>query len=104
MPKAGPDRVRGRLATSAPDAQIVTAVSADAYELGGQAIAVEDIDPEVVWLSLDSYASGTLGQLFGRLMKTEAPRWTQIMAAGIDNPMFKPIIEKTFPISKSTPH
>ena len=63
---------------------------------------MEDINPEVVWLSLDSYASGTLGQLFGRLMKTEAPRWTQIMAAGIDNPMFKSIMEKGVRISKSS--
>jgi phosphoglycerate dehydrogenase-like enzyme len=102
MTKAASDRVRGRVATIAPDAQIVTAVSADAYELDGKPIAVEDIDPEVVWLSLDSFASGALGQLFGRLMKTQAPRWTQIMAAGIDNPMFKSIMEKGVRISKSS--
>ncbi|WP_372786277.1 D-2-hydroxyacid dehydrogenase [Phenylobacterium sp.] len=102
MTKAASDRVRGRLATFAPDAEIVTAVSADAYERDGQPIAVEEINPEVVWLSLDSYASGTLGQLFGRLMKTEAPRWTQIMAAGIDNPMFRSIMEKGVRISKSS--
>lgn len=102
MTKAASERVRGRIATLAPDAQIVTAVSADAYELDGQPIAVEEINPEVVWLSLDSYASGTLGQLFGRLMKTDAPRWTQIMAAGIDNPMFRSIMEKGVRISKSS--
>ena len=102
MTKAASERVRGRVATIVPDAEIVTAVSADAYELAGQPIAVEDINPEVVWLSLDSYASGTLGQLFGRLMKTQAPRWTQIMAAGIDNPMFRSIMEKGVRISKSS--
>jgi phosphoglycerate dehydrogenase-like enzyme len=102
MTKAAFERVRGRVATLAPDAEIVTAVSADAYERAGQPIAVGDINPEVVWLSLDSYASGALGQLFGRLMKTEAPRWTQIMAAGIDNPMFRSIMEKGVRISKSS--
>lgn len=102
MTKAAHERLGARLAAVAPDAEAITAVSADAYERNGQPIAVEDIDPEVVWLSLDSYASGTLGQLFGRLMKTQAPRWTQIMAAGIDNPMFRSIMEKGVRISKSS--
>ena len=102
MTKAASERVGERVAALAPDAEIVAAVSADAYERDGEPIAVEDINPEVVWLSLDSYASGTLGQLFGRLMKTEAPRWTQIMAAGIDNPMFRSILEKGVRISKSS--
>src|SRR6185312_16513780 len=99
MTKAARERLGDRLAAVAPDAEVVTAVAADAYERNGQPVAVEEIDPEVVWLSLDSYASGTLGQLFGRLMKTEAPRWTQIMAAGIDNPMFRSIMEKGVRIS-----
>ena len=102
MTQAASERVRGRVATMAPDVEIVTAVSERIYERAGQPVAVEDINPEVVWLSLDSYASGTLGLLFGRLMKSEAPRWTQIMAAGIDNPMFKSIMEKGVRISKSS--
>jgi phosphoglycerate dehydrogenase-like enzyme len=102
MTKAASERVGARVAALAPQAQIVAAVSADTYECAGQPIAVEAINPEVVWLSLDSYASGTLGQLFGRLMKTDAPRWTQIMAAGIDNPMFRSIMEKGVRISKSS--
>ena len=102
MTKAARERLGERLSAVAPGAQVVTAVAADAYERDGKPIAVEEIDPEVVWLSLDSYASGTLGQLFGRLMKTPAPRWTQIMAAGIDNPMFRSIMEKGVRISKSS--
>lgn len=102
MTKAAFGRVAERLTKVAPDAQVVTAVAADAYEMDGAPIAVEAVNPEVVWLSLDSYASGTLGPLFGRLMKTEAPRWTQIMAAGIDNPMFRSIMEKGVRISKSS--
>src|SRR6185312_13644324 len=102
MTKAAAERVRGRIAALAPGAEIVTAAAADAYERAGQPIAVEDIDPEVVWLSLDSYASGLLGPLFGRLMKSQAPRWTQIMAAGIDNPIFRSILEKGVRLSKSS--
>lgn len=102
MTKAASERVRGRVATIVPDAEIVTALSADDYELAGQPIDKDAINPEVVWLSLDSYASGTLGALYGRLMKAEAPRWTQIMAAGIDNPIFRNILEKGVRLSKSS--
>src|SRR3954453_15904590 len=102
MTKAASERVRGRVAALAPDAQIVTAVTADDYELAGQPIDKDAIDPEIVWLSLDSYASGTLGALYGRLMKAQAPRWTQIMAAGIANPIFPNILEKGVRLSKSS--
>jgi phosphoglycerate dehydrogenase-like enzyme len=102
MTKAASERVGERVAALSSDAEIITAVSADAYEREGRPVAVEEVNPEVVWLSLDSFASGALGQLFGRLMKTEAPRWTQIMAAGIDNPMFRSIMEKGVRISKSS--
>jgi phosphoglycerate dehydrogenase-like enzyme len=102
MTQAASDRVRGRVATIAPDAEIVTAVTADDYQLAGQPIDKDAINPEVVWLSLDSYASGTLGALYGRLMKAQAPRWTQIMAAGIDNPIFRNILEKGVRLSKSS--
>jgi phosphoglycerate dehydrogenase-like enzyme len=102
MTKAAFGRVGERLAKVAPDAQVVTAVAADAYELDGKPIDKDAIDPEVVWLSLDSHASGTLGGLYGRLMKAQAPRWTQIMAAGIDNPIFRNILEKGVRLSKSS--
>ncbi|HEY3951521.1 D-2-hydroxyacid dehydrogenase [Phenylobacterium sp.] len=102
MTGAAHKRVGERLAKVAPDAQVVTALPDEAYELAGHQIAPEKIDPEVVWLSLDSYASGTLRQLYSRLMKSASPRWTQIMAAGIDNPMFRSIMEKGVRISKSS--
>lgn len=102
MTKAAFGRVGERLAKVAPDAQVVTAGGDDAYELDSEPIDKDAIDPEIVWLSLDSYASGTLGGLYGRLMKAEAPRWTQIMAAGIDNPIFRNILEKGVRLSKSS--
>ena len=102
MTKAARERLGDRLAAVAPSAEVITAVSPEAFERDGQPIFIEDIDPEVVWLSLDSWTSGLLGPLFGRIMKTSAPRWTQIMAAGIDNPMFRTIMEKGVRISKSS--
>jgi phosphoglycerate dehydrogenase-like enzyme len=102
MTKAARERLGDRLAAIAPAIDVITALSAETFERDGRPIAVEDIDPEVVWLSHDSWTSGLLGPLFGRIMKTPAPRWTQIMAAGIDNPMFRKIMEKGVRITKSS--
>ncbi len=102
MTQAAFGRVGERLAKVAPGAQVVTAAADETYVLDGKPIDKDAIDPEVVWLSLDSYASGTLGGLYGRLMKAQAPRWTQIMAAGIDNPIFRNILEKGVRLSKSS--
>ena len=60
MTEAARARLGDRLAAVAPQAEVVTAVSADDFELAGQPIEKDAINPEVVWLSLDSYASGTL--------------------------------------------
>src|SRR5947209_6815924 len=102
MTKAAHERVGARLKTIAPDAEVVTALTSDDYELAGRPIDKDAIDPEIVWLSLDSYASGTMGGLYGRLMKAQAPRWAQIMAAGIDNPIFRNILEKGVRLTKSS--
>ncbi|MBS0334594.1 MAG: D-2-hydroxyacid dehydrogenase [Proteobacteria bacterium] len=102
MTKAAHSRVAERLARLAPDAQVVTAVGEDAFERDGTPIAADEVAPEVAWLSLDSYQSGTLRPLYSRLMKSPAARWTQIMAAGIDNPMFRAIMEKGVRLSKSS--
>jgi phosphoglycerate dehydrogenase-like enzyme len=102
MTEAALRRTGERLAMIAPDAQVVTISAEDEYQSGGQPFAEADLAPEVVWLSLDSWTSGSLPKLYGRIMKSPAARWTQIMAAGIDNPMFKNILEKGVRITKSS--
>ena len=102
MTRSAFKRVADRLAKVAPDALVVTVAGEDAYECDGRPFAEADLAPEVVWLSLDSWTSGALPKLYGRIMKSPAARWTQIMAAGIDNPMFRNILEKGVRITKSS--
>ena len=94
-------RVGGRLATLAPDAQVVTVATGDTYALGGQPIAVDAVDPEVLWLSLDSWGGGLMGALVGRALKAPSPRWVQVFSAGIDAPIFKTLMEKGLRLSRS---
>ncbi len=102
MTRSALKRVRERLVEVAPDAQVVTIAGEDEYECDGRPVDESDLAPEVVWLSLDSWTSGSLPKLYGRIMKSPAARWTQIMAAGIDNPMFRNILEKGVRITKSS--
>jgi len=101
MTKAAHGRVGGRLAMIAPDAEVVTVAPGEAYELAGQPIDVEAIDPEAVWFSLDSYLSGLMGALVGRTLKAPSPRWVQAFSAGIDAPIFRTIMEKGLRLSRS---
>ena len=102
MTRSAHKRVADRLAKVAPAAQVVTIAGEDDYALDGQPIAADDVAPEIVWLSLDSWTSGALPKLYGRIMKSPQARWTQIMAAGIDNPMFRNILEKGVRLTKSS--
>lgn len=102
MTKSAHKRVAERLSQVAPEAQVITIAGEEDYALDGQPVTADEIAPEVVWLSLDSWTSGALPKLYGRIMKSPNARWTQIMAAGIDNPMFRTILEKGVRLTKSS--
>lgn len=101
MTKAAHDRVGSRLATIAPAAQVVTVAPGEAYELAGQPIDVEAVDPEAVWFSLDSWSGGLIGALVGRAVEAPSARWVQTFSAGIDAPIFKTVMEKGLRLSRS---
>jgi phosphoglycerate dehydrogenase-like enzyme len=101
MSKAAHGRVGGRLATIAPDVQVVTVAPGEVYELAGKPIDVEAVDPEAIWFSLDSWGGGLMGALVGRTLKAPSPRWVQVFSAGIDAPIFKTIMEKGLRLSRS---
>lgn len=102
MTKAAYQRVGERLATVAPGAEVVTVVSADAYEWDGRSIDAAAIDAEAIWFSLDSYAGGLMGALVGRALKSPSARWVQVFSAGIDAPIFRTIMEKGLRMSRSS--
>jgi phosphoglycerate dehydrogenase-like enzyme len=102
MTQAAFQRAGARVAEVAPGAEIITTSGKDAYARDGQPIAAEDVDPEVCWISLDSYAGGQMGALVGRILKGRAARWTQVFSAGLDAPIFRTILEKGVRISKSS--
>ena len=95
------DRVRDRIAPFAGDLDIITVTGPDSFELHGQAIDKDKVDPEIVWSTLDAYGGGLLGTLVGRTLQGEKAQWMQTFNAGLDAPIFKSIMAKGVRITKS---
>ena len=100
MSEAALARVSDRLAGLADDFDIITMDAGGAVKRGGEAI--DSIDPDVFWVSLDLYVGGQLPAFIGRVLQGRAGTWTQIFAAGVDNPAFKAIVSKGIRLSKSS--
>lgn len=96
------ERVKARIAPFAGDLDIVTVTGPDTFERGGAKIDKAEVDPEIVWSTLDAYAGGLLGTLVGRtLQEGGKAQWMQTFNAGLDAPIFKSIMAKGVRITKS---
>ena len=100
--KSAYDRIKPRLDQVAPNLDVVTVAGADAFERGGQKIAPEAANPDLVWLSFDTLAAGLLPVFLQRVLQANNPKWMQIMFAGLDNPVFKQVMAKGIRLTKSS--
>jgi phosphoglycerate dehydrogenase-like enzyme len=100
--KSAYDRIKPRLDQIAPNLDIVTVAGGDAFERGGQKIAPEAANPDLVWLSFDTLAAGLVPVFLQRLLQANNPKWMQIMFAGLDNPVFKQVMAKGIRLTKSS--
>ena len=87
-------RVRERIAPFLDRVEIVTISAPDRYQRDGRDIPVEEVQPDIIWSTLDAYRDGLLGALVGRTLKGRNPQWMQTFNAGLDAPIFKDIMAK----------
>lgn len=95
------ERVKDRIGSFVGDLDIVTVTGPDSFQRAGKDIDVSQVDPEIVWSTLDAYAAGLLGTLVGRTLKGQKTQWMQTFNAGLDAPIFKSIMAKGVRITKS---
>ncbi|MDO8801106.1 D-2-hydroxyacid dehydrogenase [Phenylobacterium sp.] len=95
------ERVKARIAPFAGDLDIITLAGPERFQRGGQEISAEEVDPEIVWTTLDAYGGGLLPALMGRILKGSKTQWMQTFNAGIDAPIFKSVMAKGVRLSKS---
>jgi phosphoglycerate dehydrogenase-like enzyme len=101
MSAAALERVRARIAPFAGDIDIVTLSAPDRYQRNGEAIDKAEVDPDIVWSTLDAYRDGLLGGLMGRALQGSRAQWLQTFNAGLDAPIFKSVMAKGIRIGKS---
>lgn len=82
-----------RLAVLCPDGKI---------RLDGQPIAEGAVGPEVVWMSLDAFASHQLEPFFRLALTDPAVKWVQTFNAGLDSPLFRQIFDRGVKLSNSS--
>lgn len=95
------ERVKARIAPFVGELDIVTVTGPDSFQRHGQDISVEEVDPEIVWTTLDAYGGGLLPTLMGRILKGSKTQWMQTFNAGLDAPIFKSVMAKGVRLSKS---
>ncbi len=101
MSAAALERVKTRIAPFAGGLDIVTITGPDTFQRDGQPIDAEEVDPEIVWSTLDAYRDGLLAPLVGRVLKGTRGQWLQTFNAGLDSPIFKSVMAKGIRIGKS---
>jgi phosphoglycerate dehydrogenase-like enzyme len=95
-------RVEPRLKALAPDLELTLVTPKGTYERAGKEVPAEEVDPDIVWLSLDSMREGYFPSFLGHVAKTTKTKFVQSFLAGLDPPAFKQIIGRGVSLSKSS--
>lgn len=95
-------RVEPRLKALAPDLDVTAITAAGTFERAGKEIAADQVDPDVVWLSIDAMRDGYLPAFLETIVRGTKTKWMQSFLAGLDHPAFKQIIGKGVRLSKSS--
>lgn len=68
----------------------------------GEAVAPEQVRPEAVWASLDTFVGGQFATFFRVAMQSGSVKWLQTFNAGLDMPIFKDIVRKGIRLTNSS--
>jgi phosphoglycerate dehydrogenase-like enzyme len=102
LAKSALARIEPRLKALAPDLELTLVTPTGAFERNGKEIAADQVDPDIVWVSLDSMRDGYFPAFLGTVANSTKTKWMQSFLAGLDHPAFKQIIGKGIRLSKSS--
>ena len=106
MTAAARELLGGRLDAMAPDLELVLMDAEGRCSLAdqpGQALEPAEVRPDLVWLSTDTFERELLPSMFGVVLDPAASvRWIQTFNAGLDNPVWKMVMERGTRLCKSS--
>jgi phosphoglycerate dehydrogenase-like enzyme len=88
MPEVARQRIAGRLKALGPDLEVLSLSEPGAFLRDGEPAPDAVVDPQVIWATLDGYAT-LLPIFFDVALKSERPPWLQLPFAGVDQPVCK---------------
>ncbi len=101
MTEAAFERQGERLRAIKPDADFVLVTAAEAFSLNDKPLAQDDVNPEVVWLTADSWQANLQKTLVG-VIRRSRPKWVQAHTAGLDDrPMFRSMMANGARVTKN---
>ena len=102
MSEAAQARIRQPLAGMGDDLDVVTFDTAGVARRAGVVVDRGAIDPEVFWLSLDTYPPEQAARYLQQILGGTRGKWAQVFVAGLDNPAFTRIMAKGLRLTKSS--
>jgi len=94
-------RIAGRVEHLLNGHDIITLAAPGIFQRAGHEIQADQVDPDIIWSSLDLYQAGLLPHLLRSVLKGSNGKWMQTFNAGLDAPVFRSILEKGVRITKS---
>ncbi|MCB1743726.1 MAG: hypothetical protein KDK91_25345, partial [Gammaproteobacteria bacterium] len=94
-------RIDAALAERAPDVRAIGWSSDGKLLLDEQPIDANEIRPRAAWISFDVFAAGCLEAYARTLSRYDSLEWVQSAHAGLDHPIYKPLLERGVRLSKS---
>jgi phosphoglycerate dehydrogenase-like enzyme len=95
-------RVETRLTALGLPLEIVTVDNDRVIREGGRVLAPEEVRPEAVWLSLDTYVGRQLRQFLDLTLGSDTVRYVQTFNAGLDGPHFRQMFDRGIKIANSS--
>jgi len=88
------NRVKDQIADLLPQLQLILVGVDGTITAGGQALDTDTAQPDAGWLSNDGMGGPGGRNLFISLLKSPKLEWVQSGAAGVDNPIWRQLIDK----------
>jgi phosphoglycerate dehydrogenase-like enzyme len=100
MAQAAFERLREPLGRLGQDVVVVTLDAEGVVRRAGVAVDCAEVDPEVFWLGVDAVPRMPL--YVEAITRGAHGKWVQVIAAGLDHPVFATIMAKGLRLTKST--
>jgi len=100
MAEAAYLRLKDRLAVH-PELDVLCFTGDGGIRRGDRLLAEGEADPEAFWAGRDIFQAGQFPAFVQRIHAGTKGRWLQILFAGLDNPVFRGLLEKGLRVTKS---